>query len=735
MKLVKKIINFTKIFNSVVEKLGNSQSVLELLRETKRVYRQRGLVGTLQAAKRFIRLRISHYEIITYNLIKCEEPSQIAEISEGIPECVAPKVSVIISVYNNLRFTSHCIKSIIESSPKNSYEIIIADDGSDDETLQWCSKVKNLKHIITGKQQGFIMNNNIAATHARGEFIAFLNNDTLVRAGWLDNLVDTFDKHTNVGLVGSKLLYPDGILQEAGGIVWKDGSAWNFGRNQNPNNPEFNYTRDVDYCSAAAVMIEKSFFNKLGGFDRKYIPAYYEDTDLAFRVRAKGKRVMYQPNAQVVHFEGKSNGTQTSEGIKKYQQINAKQFFETWKKTLQNHGVNGEYVDKVKDRYKSMRALFIDAITPTPDRDSGSIDAFNTMIMLREMGFQVTFAPVSNFLFCKPYTENLQFEGIEVLHAPFTQNLINHLRSSNNRYDLVFACRYNILESNYSNIKKYCKNAKIIFHTVDLHYLRLQREADLFKNINLIRIADETKKIELDLIKKSDIATVVSDVEEEILRESVQPFNVRKLPYTRKIRGRNASYQERSGIIFVGSYQHPPNIDAVLFFTKEVLPLVHKFLPEVVFNIVGADPPREIQALENPGIIVHGHVKNLESLMDKMRLSVAPLRYGAGIKGKVGQSLGSGVPVVATKLAAEGMGLKHNEEILIAHEPSEIAKYIFEAYTNKDLWEKLSNQGIRAAESKYGFKKGYSNLSQILNELGFENIPTLSEWSKLSVSG
>lgn len=705
------------------------------LRQLKLVYRQRGIKGLTRTANRFLRSRIAQQNIRNLEWAQVTETTEIANVESGLPHCESPRASIIISAYNNIAFTSNCVKSLVDSMPLIPYEVIIADDGSDDTTREWCASVANIRHIITGNKQGFVLNNNEAAKFAKGEFLVFLNNDTVVQPGWLDSLAHTFDRQSNVGLVGSQLIHGNGALQEAGGIVWRDGSAWNFGRNEDPGKPEFNYTRDVDYCSAAAIMIPKAVFEALGGFDPLFAPAYYEDTDLAFRVRQLGMRVVYQPKARVVHFEGKSNGTSLTEGLKRYQEANAGKFRERWKRSLESHQLNGESLDKAKDRSKSNRVLFLDQCTPTPDRDSGSIDALNITLMLREMGFQVTFAPVSNFLHCGAYTEDLQSEGIEVLYSPFVTSLRAHLKSCNNRYDLIFACRYNTLQGYYKDLKKYCKTAKLLFHTVDLHYLRLQREADLFQNKKLSAFAKQTKTVELDLIRKSDVATVVSQAECDLLRESVQPFNVHTLPYTRNIPGARTSYRDREGIVFVGSYLHPPNIDAVLFFAKEVLPLVHTKLPDVVFHIVGADPPEEVRALEGRRVKVMGHVKDLDSLMNSMRASVAPLRFGAGIKGKVGQSLAYGVPVVATPLAAEGMGLTDRKEILLAEEALEMAELLCAVYSSEKLWERLSQQGIEAASTRFGINTGYTNLAKILSELGFQNIPATPPSNDLRLRG
>ena len=244
-----------------------------------------------------------------------------------------PTVSIIIPAYNAWEMNHQCIQSIINNTQGVAYEVLLADDLSIDDTKNCTEFIENLIHIRNESNLGFLNNCNNAAKYAKGKHILFLNNDTQVNPNWLAPLVSLIDSDERIGMVGSKLIYPDGRLQEAGGIIWNDASGWNYGHKQDPTLPEFNYVKEVDYISGASILIKKDLWLKAGGFDERYSPAYFEDTDFAFTIRSMGYKVLYQPLSEVIHFEGYSHGTEiivegSKKNIKSYQQINKQKFYE-----------------------------------------------------------------------------------------------------------------------------------------------------------------------------------------------------------------------------------------------------------------------------------------------------------------------------------------------------------------------------------------------------------------------
>ena len=264
----------------------------------------------------------------------CE--SEISKIS--FPKVEKPTVSIVIAVYNNLSFTCNCLRAITEHTDTSiSFEVILINDCSTDQTLQLLSEIPNLYIHTNEKNSGFVLSCNKGAALSKGKYLCFLNNDTIVQPGWLSPMLKLIEKDSQIGIVGSKLVFGDGDLQEAGGIVWQDGLTYHYGRRDSITSKKYNYIREVDYCSGASFLILKSDFERLHGFDEIYTPGYYEDTDLCFGVKyILQKKVVYQPASIVVHYEGVTSGTNSNSGMRKYLRINALKFKNKWSAQLKS---------------------------------------------------------------------------------------------------------------------------------------------------------------------------------------------------------------------------------------------------------------------------------------------------------------------------------------------------------------------------------------------------------------
>jgi GT2 family glycosyltransferase len=682
----------------------------------------RGLPFRLRAAAR---LRRELAELLPWPEAEHERVLLAGHLPAVAPD---PLVSVIVPVYGKLELTVRCLLSLGACDERTSFELLVVDDASPDRTEEVLSRCPGIRYLRNAQNGGFITSCNHGASEARGRYLCFLNNDTVVLPGWLDRLLETMESTPGAGLVGSRLIYPDLSLQESGGVVWRDASATNWGNGRDPFNPTYGSLRDADYCSAASVLVERALFEAIGGFDRRYAPAYYEDTDLAFAVRARGRRVLVQPASRVVHFEGATSGKDVTVGPKRHQVVNQGTFRAKWADVLATHGFSGDTSVRELDRHSVRSVLVIGSATPRPDQDSGSVDLANLLRLFRALSSRVVFLPALPLPRLAPlpdvlghdgaYTEALQRIGVECPHFPYEPRVDRYLAENGRDFDLVVLVRARIADRFLPTVRASCPDAKVVFDTVDLHYLREEREAAHHGSTWRRLKAADTRRRELGAVRGSDATLVLSTVERDELAREVPAARVRIMPLIREIPGRSAPLAGRSGVLFVGGFRHRPNVDAVRHLVGAIWPHVRAALPGTTLHVVGSSTPDEIRALAASDVIVHGHVPDLAPLHARCRLSVAPLRYGAGLKGKVAASLGHGLPCVTTSIGAEGSGLADDREVLIEDDPTRFAAAIVRLSVDDALWERLSTAGLEFVEAQYSMAANARRLEALLDELG-----------------
>ena len=664
---------------------------------------------------------VVHYELMAgrayfggagFDFAQREAGATVAEAARAmasrIPrltiDTVSPKVSIIIPVYGQTHFALNCLDSLARLRSKYSVEVIVADDASPAasrtdvlKTIPW------IRYERRAENGGFLECCNSSVQLARGEMIVLLNSDTRVVEGWLDELVEAFDLFPKAGMVGSKLFNDDGTLQEAGGIFWCDGSAHNYGRGDDPNRPQYCFARQADFISGASIAIRKSVWDELGGFDPIYKPAYCEDADLAFRLRRAGYEVWFVPTSRAVHYEGITHGRDITQGIKAYQVTNLKKFAERFSAELPAHPQPGTSSVRAASWRSKRNILFVDALTPTPDQDSGSIVTNEVMASYREAGFGESFFPLHSPYWSSKYTAALQRRGVCCHYKPFS-NDVGEALDLDNCFDYALLYRYNVAQAIYRELREKAPATRVLFANVDLHFLREARAAESANDQSALLRVESTKKNELEMFVRADASFVHTQIEKDVVQASLPRAldNMVVLPWISEVFRETPAFSSRADIMFLGNFPHAPNVDSIRYFMKSIWPALQRDLPaHARLLIVGNQPPKEVQDLASERVVVTGFVEELAPYFLTSRVFVAPLRYGAGIKGKLVTALAHGVPSVATHIAAEGIGTQEDGHLSITDDPAQFAAEVLRIYQDESSWLRMREAGLAFVEQNY----------------------------------
>ncbi len=658
-----------------------------------------GLIGLVSACHRYV--------------LRGPQPHQSRFEPRAIPPCAAPQFSIVVPVHDKFHFTYFCINALLYTCAGLPFELILVDDGSSDATLDAETIFPGIKRVRHKEARGFVHACNAGAAVATGAHIVFLNNDTEPLARWLEELRFPFHAFDAVGLTGARLIYPDGRLQEAGGIVWESGQPWNYGRGGNPAEPRFNYTRQADYLSGAAIMVARSVWEELGGFAEEFAPGYYEDTDIAFAVRAKGLRTLYAPKSTVIHHEGGTSGTDRKSGMKRFQDINRPRFEEKWRRAFAQHGAEGTTPDLEKDRGIAGRALVLDYQSPRFDRDAGSFAISQEIRTLQALGYKVTIAP-SNCAHLGMYTDAYERAGCEHLYAPFFTSLGDVIDRRGAEFDLIYIHRFGTAAGLIPRIRQRAPKAKIVLNCADVHFLRELRSARLAGSSSGFERALKTRNAEVTIFRQCDAVLTYSEIERAVIESHMGlRSNVRILPWIAEPVEVAVADRPREGIAFLGSYDHLPNRDAVEFFLDQCWPGIRDRNPDVTFHIAGSGFDAMAKRITDDRVIVSGWVEDAAEFLAARALMVAPLRVGAGMKGKVVDALRVGTPCVLSGIAAEGMRLEEGVA-LQAETPEDWVDRVCELLDSSEARHAMAERSVAFVERNFSESQALRAFSNIL---------------------
>jgi glycosyltransferase involved in cell wall biosynthesis len=358
---------------------------------------------------------------------------------------------------------------------------------------------------------------------------------------------------------------------------------------------------------------------------------------------------------------------------------------------------------------------------PAMDRSAGGLRAFTILEILREEGYVVVFGADREklehvWLFGTEQELN-QYEviferlNIEVLYG--SKAVLRHLHEKGYEYQFVVLSYPEIAYRYLSYVRAYAINAQVVYDPVDLHWLRMKRESGIKDDDVLRQKSENYRQMERFNAAAADIVFAVTPEEKSQILEEVKNAKVEVIPTIHACVDKVKPLAGRKNLLFVGHYAHSPNEDAVCYFVKEIFHLIRQDIPGVVFYMVGSHITETVQSLASRDVVAVGYVPDLTPYLDGCRVFVAPLRYGAGIKGKIAQSMGFGLPVVTTSIGAEGMNLIDGEHVLIADSPAAFARAVVRLYTDDLLWEEMSQNALVHIKSNFSKAVVRTKLAQI----------------------
>ncbi|MCP3896158.1 MAG: glycosyltransferase, partial [Bacteroides sp.] len=609
-----------------------------------------------------------------------------------------PVVSVIIYSHDSANLAIRSLLSLAAGTSL-AYEVILVDDDSDSEWGNHNLKsVTGIKYVKNEKRLGILYSINKAIKFAIGQYVLILNNGAILMPGCVDALYRTFHTMPRVGVAGAVLLKKNGLLKEAGGYV-SISTMRVRGTDVYPESLEYMYAKEVDYCSGYCFMVNRDLLVKGNGMDESYVSAYLSDKDLCIDLKSKGLRVVCQPFSRVIYTGDGDGQLQFNEGIRRNRSL----FHKKW----------ASFLGKLSKNDYGKQALVVDFQVPAYDQNSGALDTYLHISFLQEMGYHVTFIPY-DLAHRGRYTRDLQSRGVRVVHIPEYRTIEDFLCSRNNQYEIIITYRWEILSELYHVLKRTAPQAKLVFITVDLHSLRELRLAELCGDRAGIQQARQRMRKELQVVKQADISVVCSSAEKAYIQEHAPNMKVELLPPARPIPGRTCDFNERnSDIVFVGGFKHKPNVDGVQYFLDEVWPFVAKQLPDTRFIICGSYAETVFES-KGERIVVRGYVEDLSTILNTSRMSVFPLRYGAGVKGKVLTSMSYGLPCVSSSIAMEGTRFEAGIHFLLSDAAKDFADKISTLYSDGALWTELSDNGLTAMKEFYSIDIGKENFRKII---------------------
>lgn len=624
-----------------------------------------------------------------------------------------PIVSLIVVGWRDAPHLTTCLGSVATGLRDIAYEVLVVlNEPTASLRDQVARDVTGARVWVFRSNLGFGGAVNYAAAHASGEFLLLINDDSIIESGYLAPLIDIMRRRQRCAIAGTTYLHPDGSLQEAGSVIWQDGTTSAVGDGRSVGYMYFE--RKVDYCSGGSVLIRKSVWDELGGFDERYYPAYYEDVDLCLRAAAHGWEVWYEPLASLRHIRSASSGA-SFRALLGARGLHT--FRERWADVLAEQCAPGQVESAVWQAMgHPIRVLVIDDLVPQAVLGSGygrMLDALASLAA--DDSLHVAFHPRMGDATPSDVLATLGIRGIADLES--------HLATPDVSYEVVVVSRPHNAEIFRPLLAERLPDAEIIYDAEALFHRRILMQTnrcnDASEREALQAEASRMRELEVELAQWADRTVCISEVEAAILRaktskpvEVVEPWLSAPTPTT-------ADFTMREHIGFVAGWSAgpgSPNADGLVWFAKYVLPKVRAAVPTCRLLVTGQNPPDDVSWMAGTAVEFVGSVPNLWGFYNGLRAVVSPTRIGAGVKLKTVESIQYGVPVVSTSEGASGLPVRLRAAVWEADDPDDFARVLISLVTDLVAWERTRKALLDACEPTALERRGVGRWPEIIHE-------------------
>jgi GT2 family glycosyltransferase len=640
-------------------------------------------------------------ETLTRALFRARAEAALPRIGRNPPRfdnADTPELSVIMVLHNQYALTLNALASL-RANFAGAIEVILVDSGSSDASRDIGRILPGARVLRFDTNIGFVQGCNAALPFASADAVLYLNNDVELAPNAIAAALRRLRSDDTIGVVGGMVLRSHGKLQEAGCIVWSDGSTEGYLRDADPTDPGANFVRDVDFCSGVFLLCRRSLLEHLGGFDPAYAPAYYEDVDLCRRARVAGFRVVYDPAAVIHHLEyGSAESARSARAEMARGRAILVDRHAHWLRARPSRHDNAILTAR-SDPPKGLRILFIEDQIPLRSIGSGFVRANDILRAMADRGDLVTVFPMTGCAFDLASVHASIPDTVEIMHDHVAPRLAAFLAERRDYYDVIWVGRTHNLPATRAAIEAALADRatppRLILDTEAVTALREAEHAALEgRGFDL----PAALRQEFRLADGCEHVIAVSASEAEVLRDAGLT-NVSVLGHQRPLDPTPRPFARRAGMLFLGAIHRmdSPNYDSLCWFVDEVLPLIETELGWrtrlTIAGFTGAEV-RMDRFADHPRVTLRGEVANLAALYDQHHVLIAPTRFAAGIPYKVHEAASFGVPVVATELLRRQLGWSDGVELLAcsADDPAGFAGRVIRAQRDEALWT-----GLRAA--------------------------------------